>query len=592
MAKKRIKKRTVKKRAAGRSKKKSTSSPPGKPEDPVLGDNLLDDLFCAYRKAKADLFFERTQPVSIAFCNYESNLAANLSALAAILHQGDWCHNPGFIGKTVFVPKSLKKEPKKDSKGAKRENQMQLSNPDEEWEALLDSKLESPKVEFRAIAEFTVNMHVVSALWINKVGHKFDACLSDDARGSRVRRVQTDDGTDEQERSYHHDVWQTFKPYFGAYKAWRDDGFKAIEDALDEGKSVVALTLDFAKFFHNIDGKYLTHPDFLERSKFNEKQGELTDSEREFTQQLLTAFQTWAQTDRSDPSKRPVGLPVGPTAARIIANTILIEFDQLVREQLSPVYYARYVDDLFLVVEDAGQFDDYDTVIEYLCSRLGSCLELERGGKLKIEFDYAKDSRLEFQPEKQRIFKLGGESGRDLLETLRSQINRLSSEWRLLPDLSEFDKSPAAKVLAAANDSTEANALRKADGLSIRRLGIALMLRHARSLARDLPPNEWRKERTTFLNFAKRHVLTPMRIFDLHLYIPQILALCVACNDWAFANSMFNQIESVFKQIEEVSKLNNQKSEFQCPASGTGRQPGNAGRRPALPFGIKPRRRS
>ena len=54
-----------------------------------------------------------------------------------------------------------------------------------------------------------------------------------------------------------------------------------------------------------------------------------------------------------------------------------------------------------------------------------------------------------------------------------------------------------------------------------------------------------------------------MRIFDLHLYIPQILAICVVCNDWAFANSMFNQIKSVLKQIEEVTKANDGKSEFQ-----------------------------
>ena len=41
----------------------------------------IDDLFCAYRKAKADLFFDRSQATAVAFCRYEDDLANNLLRL-------------------------------------------------------------------------------------------------------------------------------------------------------------------------------------------------------------------------------------------------------------------------------------------------------------------------------------------------------------------------------------------------------------------------------------------------------------------------------------------------------------------------------
>ncbi len=44
-------------------------------------DNLtLEDLLVAYRKAKADCYFENCFPSAIKFAEYEENLIANLNA--------------------------------------------------------------------------------------------------------------------------------------------------------------------------------------------------------------------------------------------------------------------------------------------------------------------------------------------------------------------------------------------------------------------------------------------------------------------------------------------------------------------------------
>ena len=45
-------------------------------------ENLqLKDLLVAYRKAKADCFFENTFPTAVKFAEYEQNLLTNLKVL-------------------------------------------------------------------------------------------------------------------------------------------------------------------------------------------------------------------------------------------------------------------------------------------------------------------------------------------------------------------------------------------------------------------------------------------------------------------------------------------------------------------------------
>lgn len=76
-------------------------------------------------------------------------------------------------------------------------------------------------------------MHVLSALWINLVGHKFDAVLLKSAYGSRLRRYRPEPGSSEGTvGNYHTEAVGSFQPYFSPYKRWREDGLKAIRSDL------------------------------------------------------------------------------------------------------------------------------------------------------------------------------------------------------------------------------------------------------------------------------------------------------------------------------------------------------------------------
>lgn len=544
--------------AKKKSAKKVAAPPrvPVPPPQPSLSSDFvsMDALYQAYRKAKVDVFYERSQPLSQEFCEYERNLHANLTALQATLTQPDtdWFKSIDFIGEYGFIPKGLQiPEPDGDQDSAAH---FSVSNPDDAWDVMLESLDDKqPTAEFRPVAFFTVNMYVVCALWVNLVGHMFDACLDRSARGSRLRRLRQSDEELPECGSYHLTAPGSFKPYFNCYKEWREKGLRAIRQELAEDRKVVAITMDLKAFYHNVDPRFVLRAEFLKAIRFRHVNGRgLSVEERTFTKQIVTAFVTWAEKLPHLDGDKPPGLPVGVSAPRIIANVLLTEFDRLAQQTLDPIYYSRYVDDIFLVLRDNGRMRSSRDVLKHLCRRIKPLNANEDLSVLTLEFPYSNGCHLLFQAKKQRVFLLSGEVGADLLDTIESQIDAVSSEWRLLPDLDALERSPAAKILTATRRADEnADTLRKADQLSLKRLSFSIMLRQYDTLAHDLPPNEWKRERKRFYRFAERHVLTPLRLLDLNDYLPRLLGLAVSCQDWTVAAGFLKRIVDGIARLRE-----------------------------------------
>ena len=92
------------------------------------------------------------------------------------------------------------------------------------------------------MGDFPVDTHIISALWINMIGHKFDAKLSDSCYGARLKRIRNeelfskDDG-----KPFHISSIGSFVPYFQPYQKWRSDGLKAIRDELESSASSNAV---------------------------------------------------------------------------------------------------------------------------------------------------------------------------------------------------------------------------------------------------------------------------------------------------------------------------------------------------------------
>ncbi|PVE22861.1 hypothetical protein DC522_19060 [Microvirga sp. KLBC 81] len=513
-------------------------------------DLQLQDLFYAYRKAKADCYFERSLCIAQAFAEYEADLPAHLYDLLGQLKAGNVANLlKGNIGTPRLIAKKLTTRSKRTDETASKglDGHGYFSDPGRAFLRLQETSNLEP--ELRLVGDFPVTMHILSALWINLVGHKFDAALSGSAYGSRLRRYRAKPRAAKGVTGeYHLDAVGSFEPYFEPYKQWRKQGLQAIRRELEEDRAVVAVSLDLTSFYHQIDPAFFATDGFLAAAGI-----ELNGWEHQFTKALSEALAAWSDlaatqirsaSGLASDSALLGGLPIGLSAVRIIANALLIPLDRDIEKGLTPVYYGRYVDDVFLVIRDPADLTDTRKLLEFISSRTKYFpQEADQDGNvyLKRFGDYVGRTVLSLQQTKQKAFFLQGQGGLDLLDNIESQIRQVSSERRLMPSPDHLGSMASAKVLTAAADpSEEADTLRRADGLAVRRLGWAVQLRAVEMLARDLRQDDWKKERTQFYQFAHNHILRPDKILDHIDYLPRLLSLAVALKDWADASRLIH----------------------------------------------------
>ena len=241
---------------------------------------------------------------------------------------------------------------------------------------------------------------------------------------------------------------------------------------------------------------------------------------------------------------------------------LLHKFDLLIRDKVTPIHYGRYVDDMFLVMKDNGSISSANDLMLFLQQRLGKHHFNNSGMKkeskiwrINLGLPFQKQSSIELQSDKQKLFILNGQGGIDLLDSIEKEISKLSSEHRLMPSPDQLEHTTAARVLSAADSTSEpADTLRRADGLSIRRLSWALQLRHVETLARDLHPYTWNSEREDFYQFSYNHILRPDAIFSHFTYLPRLLSFAIGMNDWNQAGQIVKRAYKALKQLSDEIK--------------------------------------
>lgn len=525
-------------------------------------ENLtVEDLIVAYRKAKSDCFFENVFPVAIKFEKYEQNLISNLKLLLLELKESEgFGDNEEYLGFCRLLPKKLSVQ-KKD---AQSNGHTYFSDSTRAFDKLKELSELSP--EFRIIGDFPVNTHILSALWINCIGHKFDALIGNDSYGTRLKRVKNDEELNRKApKPFHINAIGSFEPYFQPYQSWRNDGLSIIRTELESEHKIIAASLDLKSYYHKLDPNFFCSEAFLKELK-SDTDFSLTLNEIEFTRELVNLLNSWSKSASTygrdvqpeNKSKIPGGLVIGLTASRIVSNILLRKWDILIRKKLTPVHYGRYVDDMFLVIRDPGSITDTDSFMKFLKNRIGSEIisDANKNGiwSINLGIDWQGDSVIELQEDKQKLFILEGRAGLDLLDSIEKEINDLSSEHRLMPEPDQLERSTAARVLSASGKVGEqADTLRRADGLTIKRLSWSLQLRHVETLANDLPAEVWSKERYEFYQFAHDHILRPNAIFSHFQHLPRLLGFAISMKEWPEAEKIVRKSFDAFDELADSS---------------------------------------
>ncbi|WP_456667712.1 RNA-directed DNA polymerase [Bradyrhizobium sp. USDA 3240] len=317
------------------------------------------------------------------------------------------------------------------------------------------------------------------------------------------------------------------------------------------------MSMDLTSYYHQID------PAFIADTRFLKEIGvDLSPWELAFTKSLAHSLLQWGQKAKEQirslggltDDSYVGGLPISLSAARLIANVLLFGLDRDIEQSLVPIFYGRYVDDIFLVLRDPGNIGNATSLISYISSRTKSFPPApDSSGRIYLTLDggYQGQTKLVLQQEKQKAFFLQGRSGLDLLDNIESEIRSVSSERRLMPSPEHLESMASARILTAAGSpSEEADTLRRADGLAVRRLGWSIQLRAVETLARDIPAREWKKERARFYEFAHNHILRPDKILDHIDYLPRLLSLAVALTDWTEARRLVDAARSAIQKLK------------------------------------------
>ncbi|DAB28041.1 MAG TPA: hypothetical protein CFH78_04500 [Sulfurimonas sp. UBA10385] len=137
------------------------------------------DLYIAYKKVKFELFNDKNTIATLKLYEYEKNLNNNIDSLFEKIKDGN------LLGKDLEckgffeIPKSF------DSNSNKYEIHFFSSSLKHH-----DFKPESITLKFRKVIDADIDFHIISALWILKIGQFIDEKFDANIYGSRLTRIK------------------------------------------------------------------------------------------------------------------------------------------------------------------------------------------------------------------------------------------------------------------------------------------------------------------------------------------------------------------------------------------------------------------
>ncbi len=180
-----------------------------------------------------------------------------------------------------------------------------------------------------------IELHILDVIWCLKVGARIDEKLVNGCLGNRM---------------LHQDGKQSsfsglFKIFHRQYSEWRDTAIKRAQNALENKSDVLLIGLDIKQCFYHLEADW------------SALDGEAGDANIGLNRALRLVYDTYHQrisqflSVTHKTAQNIQGLPIGLASSKVICNWLLGKFDNKVRNEIHPIYYGRYVDDILIVVQ-------------------------------------------------------------------------------------------------------------------------------------------------------------------------------------------------------------------------------------------------
>jgi len=495
------------------------------------------ELLIAYRKAKVDCIGSRL-PERRKFLDFEDHFDSRIERLLHVLKEDDFerlrrlCKFGYYV-----VPKRAVAKQRNDDK------------------RIIDYRVgkrpaEVDRYELRIMADVSVEFHVLTTLWILKVGEKYDAKISAKSYAARIiRKPDSESGTigavDEL-------ALGSFRAYRDSYKEWFDSSF----DAVKKG-ALWLLYLDVESFYRNIDANIL-----LDESVTTRIGVFLTEAERKFTKGIVDLLRQWAE---CTPLRQ--GLPTGMAIADVIANVCMYDLDREFEEFASQVggTYGRYCDDI-LLVGGSCSVSGFEELEAAYTSSMGRDGRYATVNFLDLSFttkiSEVGEAKLKFNVGKSKLYLY------DQGASVEASIEEIDNSNRYSSLNSKHEESDDIilsmtfrRILSRGDDISDV----KANGISPLRSEFANIVSDFEALGNALLSEEWEQERIAALERIKNSYLDKVSYYELHDYFPRLLTAAgmpkialadVSANDVANMEIIANPEWRLVVDILKAIKLN------------------------------------
>lgn len=494
-----------------------------------------EELFYAYRKVKRDLYFERDSIYIKKIVEFEENLERNIDYVYELLSSLDLKKivNEVPVGSNTFFFKKAEFDDERSKIIAAKT-----------VENAKNKLFEIRSLECRFVGDMKIIFQLIGGLWINRIGYKLDELLSSSVYGCRLEKYNK-----KSDIPYYKQNSTIYRPYFGDYKQWQNNLFKKIEQT---EKDTIVITSDLKKYYHTIDVDYLKLKvqRYLELLSINNYTFDFFLNDVLFD--LIKKFNIinnpkYSQfKDEQDISKR--GLPLTLNVSKLLANFYLKEFDQDILENVRPLYYGRYVDDFIIAVEDSEH------------SKVNLTNILERLQRHKIVDNKIVETRNnnrkillgEFNTDKEKIFLFNAEKDKTEIEHLKKAVNKNSSEWKLVPDTSEYDKVDSSDYFNDVNkECEEVDSLRKSTGISLKRNSFVREIIGFENNIHLLPREYWNSRLDKFLDLIFEYIFDLKNFIDLSKFIPRLFGIVIHSKNRNIVSQYFERLQDVLSYLQE-----------------------------------------
>lgn len=388
-------------------------------------DELKNNLFMlkgAYKKLKSYYYYDKSllfikKKIAL-FESTKESFNDTMYKIAYSLKNNDVSYFDGLIQNIKFVVLPKKMDSKPQSDNVIRSN--------------VDHNKNISKLNFYIDAP--IELLILDTLWMLFVGkiQVENRCRSSHSYASLFKKSLFNNEKD-LFLGIDFESNRCFEPYFKNYIAWRDNAFSVIEKE-QNNTDLVLMTLDLKSFYYSVDFDFKNLASLLN----NDNRLQQIDNLSRIIRNVYYKYTSLIRKYKKGISKRDACVfPIGLLSPMVLREAYLKSFDDKIMSNLNPNYYARYVDDILLVLStsELKNVSKSDLIQYFLVNKN----IVSSSGKNDFKLVLHPTIKLQSQKIECFIFKQGIPN--ILLNIYKEQIQKNSSEANLLPDIDSLNTS-------------------------------------------------------------------------------------------------------------------------------------------------------